>query len=259
MKNNPKLTLVGAGPGDPDLISVKGTKALANADAVLYDALTHPDLLNYAPKDAPKVFVGKRAGQHSFTQDEINKLIVEYALNYGHVVRLKGGDPFVFGRGQEEIEYVEAFNIPTEVVPGISSCIGVPGLQKIPVTRREDSESFWVITGTTKDCELSKDLALAAQSSATVIVLMGTKKLALIVETYRNGGRKDMPVAIIQNGSLENEKVVLGTIDTIEKLAIESGIGAPAIIVLGEVVKYHPKSGLPNPSKGGALLNLQRF
>jgi len=222
------------------LISVKGTKALANADAVLYDALTHPDLLNYAPAAAPKVFVGKRMGQHSFTQDEINKLIVEYALNYGHVVRLKGGDPFVFGRGQEEIEYVEAFDIPTSVVPGISSSIGVPGLQKIPVTRRDDSESFWVITGTTKDRELSKDLALAAQSSATVIVLMGTKKLALIVETYRNGGRNDMPVAIIQNGSLEDEKVILGTVETIEKLAVESGIGAPAIIVLGEVVKYHP-------------------
>lgn len=240
MKNNPKLTLVGAGPGDPDLISIKGMKALAKADAVLYDALTHPDLLNYAPKDAPKVFVGKRMGQHSFKQDEINKLIVEYALNYGHVVRLKGGDPFVFGRGQEEIEYVEAFNIPTEVVPGISSAIGVPGLQKIPVTRREDSESFWVITGTTKDLELSKDLGLAAQSSATVIVLMGTKKLSLIAETYRSVGRREMPVAIIQNGSLENEKVVLGTVDTIEKLAAESEIGAPAIIVLGEVVKYHP-------------------
>lgn len=240
MRPTPKLTLVGAGPGDPDLISIKGMKALTKADAVLYDALTHPDLLNYAPKNAPKVFVGKRSGQHSFKQDEINKLIVEYALNYGHVVRLKGGDPFVFGRGQEEIEYVEAFDIPTEVVPGISSSIGVPGLQKIPVTRREDSESFWVITGTTKDLELSKDLALAAQSSATVIVLMGTKKLPLIAETYRNAGRNEMPVAIIQNGSLENEKVVLGTVDTIEKLAADSQVGAPAIIVLGEVAKHHP-------------------
>ena len=240
MKNNPKLTLVGAGPGDPDLISVKGAKALATADAVLYDALTHPDLLNYAPANAPKVFVGKRAGQHSFKQDEINKLIVEYALNYGHVVRLKGGDPFVFGRGQEEIEYVEAFDVPTQIVPGISSSIGVPGLQKIPVTSRGDSESFWVITGTTRNLELSKDLALAAQSTATVIVLMGTRKLALIAETYRNGGRGEMPVAIIQNGSLENEKVVLGTADTIEQLAIENEIGAPAIIVLGEVVKHHP-------------------
>lgn len=244
MKNNPKLTLVGAGPGDPDLISIKGMKALTNADAVLYDALTHPELLNYAPKNAPKVFVGKRMGQHSFKQDEINKLIVEYALNYGHVVRLKGGDPFVFGRGQEEIEYMEAFDIPTEVVPGISSAIGVPGLQKIPVTRREDSESFWVITGTTKDLELSKDLTLAAQSTATVIVLMGTRKLALIAETYRSVGRNDMSVAIIQNGSLENEKVVLGTVDTIEKLASESEIGAPAIIVLGEVVKHHPNFNL---------------
>lgn len=240
MKNNPKLTLVGAGPGDPELISIKGMKALTKADAVLYDALTHPDLLNYAPKNAPRVFVGKRAGQHALKQDEINLLILEYALNRGHVVRLKGGDPFVFGRGQEEIAYVEAFGIPTEVVPGISSAIGVPGLQKIPVTRRHDSESFWVITGTTKDLELSKDLELAAKSSATVIVLMGTRKLGLIVETYRNAGRSEMPVAIIQNGSLPNEKVVIGTIETIEQLSKQHEIGAPAIIALGEVVKYHP-------------------
>jgi len=241
MKNNPKLTLVGAGPGDPDLISIKGAKALATADAVLYDALTHPDLLNYAPKNAPKVFVGKRVGQHSFKQEEINQMIVDHALNYGHVVRLKGGDPFVFGRGQEEIEHVEAFNIPTEVIPGISSSVGVPGLQKIPVTRRDDSESFWVITGTTKTRELSRDLALAAQSTATVIVLMGTRKLGQIMETYRNLNRGELPVAIIQNGSLSNEKVVLGTVDTIEQVAAENNIGAPAIVVLGEVVKHHPE------------------
>ncbi len=241
MSNNPKLTLVGAGPGDPDLISIKGAKALATADAVLYDALTHPDLLKYAPENAPKVFVGKRAGQHSFKQEEINQMIVDYALNYGHVVRLKGGDPFVFGRGQEEIEHVEAFDIPTEVIPGISSSVGVPGLQKIPVTRRNDSESFWVITGTTQTRELSRDLALAAQSTATVIVLMGTRKLAQIMETYRNLNRGELPVAIIQNGSLPNEKMVLGTVDTIEKIAAENNIGAPAIIVLGEVVKHHPE------------------
>lgn len=240
MKKQPKLTLVGAGPGDPDLISIKGMKALTKADAVLYDALTHPDLLAYAPETAPKVFVGKRAGQHSLKQDDINLLILEHALEYGHVVRLKGGDPFVFGRGQEEIQFVEAFDIETEVIPGISSSIGVPGLQKIPVTRRHDSESFWVLTGTTKDLDLSNDLKLAAQSSATVIVLMGMGKLALIMETYRTSGKEEVPVAIIQNGSLPSEKVVLGTVSTIEKLAEEGELGAPAVIVLGEVVRYHP-------------------
>jgi uroporphyrin-III C-methyltransferase len=239
-KNNPKLTLVGAGPGDPDLISIKGAKALAKADVVLYDALTHPDLLIYAPQCAPKIFVGKRAGQHSFKQDEINLLILENALNYGHVVRLKGGDPFVFGRGQEEIQYIEAFGIPTEVVPGISSSIGVPGLQKIPVTRRFDSESFWVLTGTTREHKLSEDLRLAAQSSATVIVLMGMRKLSRIMSIYRELGRGELPVAIIQNGSLPEEKVAIGNVNSIEQLAEEQNLGAPAIIVLGEVVKYHP-------------------
>jgi len=240
MKKEPKLTLVGAGPGDPELISIKGAKALAQADVVLYDALTHPDLLNYAPKNAQKIFVGKRAGQHSFSQEEINSLIVEHALNFGHVVRLKGGDPFVFGRGQEEIEYAENFNIATSVIPGISSCIGVPGLNNIPVTRRHESESFWVITGTTKDGRLSKDLAIAAQTTATIVILMGMRKLNRIAAVFKEIGKEETPIAIIQNGSLPEEKVVTGTINTIEKLVVESEVGAPAIIVIGEVVRHHP-------------------
>ena len=155
----PYLTLVGAGPGDPELFTLKGVKALSTADVVLYDALVNKDLLDYAPAKAQKVFVGKRAGKHSLKQEEINELIVEYAFNYGHVVRLKGGDPFVFGRGHEEIAYAAAFGIDSSVVPGISSSIAVPEMQKIPVTARGYSESFWVVTGTTKEGELSKDIA----------------------------------------------------------------------------------------------------
>lgn len=241
LRKKPKLTLVGAGPGDPELISIKGAWALAEADAVLYDALVHPDLLKCVPKHAQQVFVGKRAGEHSATQEEINSLIVEYALNFGHVVRLKGGDPFVFGRGSEEIEHAEAFGIETEVIPGISSSIGVPGLQKIPVTRRDSSESFWVITGTTKEGKLSKDVELAAHSTATIVVLMGMKKLAQITDIFKGLGKNDVPVAIIENGSLPNEKVALGTIDTIIETSEQNKMAAPAVIVIGEVVKYHPE------------------
>lgn len=233
--------MVGAGPGDPELISIKGAWALAEADAVLYDALVHPDLLKCVPKHAQLVFVGKRAGEHSMKQEEINSLIVEYALNFGHVVRLKGGDPFVFGRGSEEIEHAEAFGIETEVIPGISSSIGVPGLQKIPVTRRDSSESFWVITGTTKEGKLSEDLALAAQSTATVVVLMGMKKLAQIANVFKDLDKGDVPVAIIENGSLPNEKVALGTINTIVETSEKNKMAAPAVIVIGEVVKFHPE------------------
>lgn len=237
----PKLTLVGAGPGDPDLITIRGAKALAVADAVLYDALVHPDLLALAPADAVKVFVGKRAGQHSLVQDDINQLIVDHALKYGHVVRLKGGDPFVFARGQEEIAFAEAQGIPTEVVPGISSAIGVMGLQKIPVTRRGVSESFYLVTGTTQTEQLSADLALAAQTSATVVVLMGMKQLPKITAIYHNLGKGDLPVAVIQNGSLPNEQIAIGTVSTIEQLVAEKQMAAPSIIVLGEVVRYHAR------------------
>jgi len=239
LKPFPKLTLIGAGPGDPDLITVRGAKALAQADAVLYDALVHPDLLNLAPEKAVKLFVGKRAGQHSFKQDDINQLILDHALRYGHVVRLKGGDPFVFARGQEEIAFVEAHGIPTEVVPGISSAIGVMGLQKIPVTRRGVSESFYVVTGTTQTEQLSADLALAAQTSATVVVLMGMRQLPKITGIYRALGKDDMPVAVIQNGSLPNEQIAIGIVSTIEQLVAEKQMTAPSIIVLGEVVRYH--------------------
>ena len=180
-KQSPRLTLVGAGPGDPELITIKAIKALKDAQVILYDALVNPELLDYARPDVHKIFVGKRAGKHYLPQDEINRLIVEFAFTHGHVVRLKGGDPFVFGRGHEELQYAESFGLETAIVPGVTSAVAVPALQRIPLTKRGVSESFWVVTGTTRQHTLSKDLALAAQSTATVIILMGTKKLKEIV------------------------------------------------------------------------------
>src|SRR5665213_183615 len=177
----PRITLVGAGPGDIDLITLKGLKALKTADVVLYDALVSEELLEYAPKSATKVYVGKRSGDHSYSQDAVNKLMIDYAINYGHVVRLKGGDPFVFGRGFEELDYAASYSIPAQVIPGISSSIGVPGLQHIPVTHRGLSESFWVVTGTTANGKVSNDLYEAARTKATVVVLMGIHKLAEII------------------------------------------------------------------------------
>jgi len=237
--NKPLLTLVGAGPGDPELISIKGYKALKNAKVVLYDALIHPDILNYIPEDAVKIHVGKRCGHHSFRQKQINKLIVKYALEYGEVVRLKGGDPFIFGRGREEIDYAANFGIDSAVIPGLSSATSLPALQGISLTQRKVNESFWVITGSTSARELSKDLRLAAQSSATVVVLMGRNKLQEISDLYSEFGKQDLPVAVIQNGSLETEKVVLGKVKNIAALAEEKNVGTPALIVLGEVVARH--------------------
>jgi uroporphyrin-III C-methyltransferase len=235
----PKLTLVGAGPGDTELLTIKGLNALKTADVVLYDALVNKELLNFAPTNALKVFVGKRNHQHTYTQEQINTLIVDLSFTHGHVVRLKGGDSFVFGRGQEEINHARSFNIETAVVPGISSSIGVPALNGIPVTHRGVSESFWVITGTTRENKLSDDVFLAAQTNATVVILMGLTKLKEITVAFKLEGKENTPIAIIQNGSLPNQVVALGTIETIEAIVLHEKIKAPAIIIIGEVVKQH--------------------
>jgi uroporphyrin-III C-methyltransferase len=234
----PKLTLVGAGPGDVELLTLKAIKTLKAADIVLYDALVSQEILAFIPVGTPALSVGKRAGEHSYTQEEINELIVEFAYLYGHVVRLKGGDPFVFGRGYEEIEFASRQGVTTAVVPGISSAIAVPASMNIPVTARGISESFWVVTGTTAAGSISEDVSLAAQSTATVVILMGLNKLAEIATIFGAHGKKETPVAVIRNGTLKDQQCVIGTVSTIAALADQANIGAPAVIVIGEVVKY---------------------
>lgn len=238
----PKLTVVGAGPGDEELITVKGIKALGEADVVLYDALVNPELLKYAPYNSRKVFVGKRKGHHEYTQEQINTLISDYAFTHGHVLRLKGGDPFVFGRGLEEIEYAQSLNIETGVVPGISSAIGVAGLKQIPVTHRGISESFWVMTGRNSEGKLPDDIHLAAKSSATVVILMGLSRLREIIGIYQSYEKGYLPVAVIQNGTLPSENIAFGTIDTIIETVQQEGISTPAVIIIGEVVRKNPQA-----------------
>lgn len=237
----PKITLVGAGPGDPDLLTLKGVKALQTADVVLYDALVNEALLNYAPQNAIKVYVGKRSGDESFSQELVNKLMIDYALNYGHVVRLKSGDPFVFARGYEEIDVAESYSIPTEIIPGISSALGVPGLQKIPMVYSSLSESFWVVTGTNAQGDISPDLHVAAKSNATIVVLMGIEKIKEIADIFKSEGKENLPVAVIENGSSATENVVVGIVDTIEELIIEKHLKSPALLVFGQVVSLHPQ------------------
>lgn len=232
----PKLTVVGAGPGDPELITLKAIKAIESADVILYDALINVDLLDYASTDAEIIFVGKRKGCYAYEQTQINDLIVARAKSSGHVVRLKGGDPFIFGRGAEEIDFVRQSGIETYVVPGISSALAVPAYQGIPLTKRGASESFWVITGTTKSHQLSNDVKLAAQSSATVVILMGMGKLSEIVDVFSSEGKENTPVAIIQNGTTERENFGVGTISNICDIVKEQHLSNPAVIVIGEVV-----------------------
>lgn len=232
-----RLTVVGAGPGDVELITLKAIRVLKTAKVVLYDALVDTSLLEYSPH-AEHIFVGKRKGCYAFQQDQINEFIVSRAATHGHVVRLKGGDPFVFGRGAEEMEYAASKGLEVAMVPGISSSMAVPASQHIPVTKRGASESLWVITGTTKDHKISADVALAAKSSATVVILMGMGKLAEIVELFKREGKWKLPIAIIQNGTCKNEKVGVGTIGTIQEIVAKKELSNPAIIIIGEVVKH---------------------
>lgn len=229
-----QLIVVGAGPGDPDLITLKAVKALKNAAVILYDALANEALLDHAP-DALKIYVGKRAGLHHKQQNAINRMIVAY-ITLGNVVRLKGGDPFIFGRGHEEMAYAQKNGISSSYIPGISSSTAVPGLVGIPLTKRGVNESFWVVTGTLKDGSLSKDVRSAASSSATVVILMGVKKLHEIVTLFTAIRGKDEPIALIENGSLPQERQLISRLGEVLEIQNKIQINAPAIILIGNVI-----------------------
>ncbi len=236
----PKVTLVGAGPGSHDLITVRGLQALKQSKAILYDALVSPELLKEVDPVIPKIYVGKRCNSHSRTQDEINRLLVETAFQYGFVVRLKGGDPFVFGRASEEIDYVTSFGIPVTVVPGVSSAIAVPASQGIPLTSRGISSSFWVMTATKRDGTFSEDLEYAAKSTATLVILMGVRKLNEIAAEVSKYRGSHTPIALIQNGTMSNETCTVSTLNGIGEAAHKVDPSQPGIIVIGNVVAEHP-------------------
>jgi uroporphyrin-III C-methyltransferase len=233
----PRLSVVGAGIGDPELITLKAVRALQSADAVLYDALVNEELLNYAPPGAAKVYVGKRRGEKAFTQEEINERIVAYAHCCGHVVRLKGGDPFVLGRGLEEMQHAQSQGIPAEYIPGVSSSIAGAGAAGIAVTARGASRGFWVLTATTDTGDLNPEIFIAAETDATVVILMGLAKIADIALAFKAAGKSDLPVAVIQNATLPEQREVFGTIADIAEKVKKFGIGSPAVIVIGEVVR----------------------
>lgn len=236
----PRISLVGAGPGDIELISVKGLNRLKKADAVLYDALVNEELLTYAPT-AKKIFVGKRRGFKAFEQEQINQLLVDTANELGHVVRLKGGDSFVFGRGMEEIQFAQQHGIPTEVIPGISSSISVPALANIPVTHRGVSNSFYVLSATLADGTLNPELKKATSLNATIIILMGLSQIEQITNLFREHAKSSVPAAIICNGSLPDQEIIVGTIETISERYRKAQVKGPGVIVVGEVVSFAGK------------------
>lgn len=238
-----KVYLVGAGPGDPGLLTLKAKKALEEADVVIYDYLANKRFLNFCKEEAEKIYVGKKGGVHTLPQEEINKLLVKKAEEGKTIVRLKGGDPFLFGRGGEEAEALFEENISFEVIPGITSAIAVPAYAGIPVTHRNYTSTLAIITGhEAEDKEESKIDFSALSKIGTLIFLMGVKNLPNIVKRLMEEGKSpETPVAVIQWGTLPKQKTTTGTLENIVEKVKEKGITAPAIIIIGEVVKLREK------------------
>jgi uroporphyrin-III C-methyltransferase len=232
--NSPELIVMGAGPGDPELITVKGYKVLQQAKVVLYDNLANKELLDLTPADCEHIYVGKQPYGDYTPQEQIHELIKHFAFTKGSVIRLKGGDPFIFGRGFEEVLFARENGIRTSFIPGITS-MQASGLEDIPLTHRSVSESVWMVTGTKKDGRLSADLQLAIQSNATVVIYMGMKKLQEIAQTYIDSGNGDLPAAIIQHASMPNQKSAKGLVKDLPAIAESKQLTYPAIIIIGAV------------------------
>ncbi len=233
------VALVGAGPGDPGLMTVRGLALLRRADVVLYDRLVDPRLLDEARPDALRVFVGKASGAHALPQAEIDTLLVHHARRGRRVVRLKGGDPFVFGRGGEEAGALAAAGIPFEVVPGVSAAVAVPAYAGIPVTHRGVASSFAVVTGHEDEDKAGPavDWGRLATAVDTLVILMGARRLPAIVQALLTAGRAaDTPVALVHWGTTSAQETVVGRLDEIAALPAAVGLAPPVVIVVGEVV-----------------------
>jgi uroporphyrinogen III methyltransferase / synthase len=234
------VSLVGAGPGDPSLITIGGAARLTEADVVVYDRLANPALLVHARSDAERIYAGKQPDRHALTQEQINAVLVKRGLAGKRVVRLKGGDPFVFGRGGEEAEALAAAGVPFEIIPGVTSAIAAPAYAGIPLTHRALASSFAVVTAhedAAKD-DTSIDWAHLARGVDTIVVLMGVERLPHVVQRLIEHGRAaSTPAAVIEWGTLPRQRVASGRLETIAAAVAAAGIGAPAVTVVGEVAR----------------------
>ncbi len=236
-----KVYIVGGGPGDPELITLKAIKIIKEADVILYDRLAPRELLEYAPKECERIYVGKERGRHTYTQEEINRLMLEKAKQGKKVVRLKGGDPYIFGRGEEECIYLMENGVECEVVPGISSILAASVYSGIPLTNRWISSSFAVVTGQEAEEKDRKRVRIAdiAANVDTLVILMGTKMLPSIVDELRKVLDGDTPLAIVINASKPNQRTIITRLADAEKQY--GDIEPPAVIIVGEVVKLRDK------------------
>ena len=238
-----KVYLVGAGPGDPKLLTIRAKELLSKADIVVYDRLVGESILKFAPKTARKIYVGKRTGKHEVPQGKINELLVTTALEGKTVVRLKGGDPFLFGRGGEEAEKLREKNVPFEVVPGVTSAIAAPMYAGIPLTHRDYASSVAIVTGhRAGDSGKPVNWSKLANAVDTIVILMGIESLGAIVAKLIEGGLDpNRQVAIIQQGTTKAQKSILGKLSTIVDEAEKNNVKPPAVVVIGEVTELGRK------------------
>ncbi|CAL96167.1 uroporphyrinogen-III C-methyltransferase [Azoarcus olearius] len=234
--------LVGAGPGDPELLTLRGARLVEGADVVVYDNLVSPAIIDLAPARAERIYVGKKAADHTLPQDEINQLLVKLAGEGKRVVRLKGGDPFIFGRGGEEMEVLVAAGVTVEVVPGVTAAAGIAAYAGIPLTHREHAQSVVFTTGFLKDGALDLDWPMLARRGQTLVIYMGISRLAEIcAQLVAHGLPATTPAGVIERGTTAAQRVVTADLMTLPARVTEAGIRPPALTIVGDVVGLYPR------------------
>jgi uroporphyrin-III C-methyltransferase/precorrin-2 dehydrogenase/sirohydrochlorin ferrochelatase len=251
-----EVYLVGAGPGDPELLTIRALRLIQSVDVIVYDALVSQGVMALVPTKTERIYVGKTRANHTLPQEEINALLIKLSLQGKSVVRLKGGDPFIFGRGGEEIETLTENDIPFQVVPGISAANGVSSYAGIPLTHRDYAQSVTYTTGHLKDGSVNLDWAALTRPHQTVVIYMGLGGLeAICSNMIKNGLKADMPAAVIQQGTTKNQRVVTGTLTTLSHLVTEAKLQSPCLIIIGEVVKLREKLAWFQPESNQQTLN----
>ncbi|MCG6870953.1 MAG: siroheme synthase CysG, partial [Gammaproteobacteria bacterium] len=246
-----EVFLVGAGPGDPELVTLRALRVLQSADVIVHDRLVSQPVLDLCRREAERIYVGKERAFHSVPQEGINSLLVRLAKEGKRVVRLKGGDPFIFGRGGEEIESLAAEEVPFQVIPGITAASGCAAYAGIPLTHRDFAQSVMFVAGHQKDGKLTLNWDALVRPGQTIVFYMGLAGIeALCNGLIENGMRPDMPAALVQRGTQPDQRVLIGTLDGLPARVEESGVTAPTLIIVGEVVQLHDRLSWFNRGPG---------